>query len=79
MAALSAQGDNDEQSRSIHLAKKLPQQQAMARKSFTDRARKSAAVFEPRRYIINSLLQKYGCWRGLIRVSHGLTTEAACE
>jgi hypothetical protein len=44
-----------------------------------DCKRKSAAVFEPRRYIITSLLEKYGCWRGLITVSHGLTTMAACE
>jgi hypothetical protein len=58
------------------LAKKLLQQRAMAGKSSTDRTRKSAAVFEPRRYIINSLLEKYGRWR-LIRVSRGLTTIAA--
>jgi hypothetical protein len=48
----------------------------MAGKSSTDLARKSAAVFEPRRYIINSLLEK-GCWRDLIKISHGLTTMAA--
>jgi hypothetical protein len=58
------------------LAKKLPQQRAMAGTSFTDCTRKSAAVFEPRRYIINSLLEK-GCWRDLIKISHGLTTMAA--
>ena len=42
-------------------------------------ARKSAAVFEPCRFIINSLLQKSWMLARLVRCLNGLTTEAACE
>jgi hypothetical protein len=47
-----------------YIGEKLLQQRATAGKSSTDCTRKSAAVFQPRRHIINSLLKKYGCWRG---------------
>jgi hypothetical protein len=49
-------GDNDEQLRALHLAKKLQQQWAVAGKSFADCARESAPTFEPRCHIINQLL-----------------------